>query len=94
MAIDFDTIQADLLTYSDYEETGSVARAKLYITAAKRWLNLVAGSASNQSSSMTFNVQQIENELNHARAYVAANDTTKAGRRGSVRFLGGSRGFR
>ena len=94
MANDFETIQTALLEYSDYEETGSVARAKLYITAAKKWLNLVAGSSSNQSSSMTFNTQQIHEELKHARAFVAANDRTAAGGPGSVRFLGAGGGFR
>jgi len=94
MSNDFATIQANLLEYSDYEETGSVARAKAYITAAKKWLNLVAGSASNQSSSMTFNVQQIHEELKHARAFVAANDTSVKGRPGGVRFLGSGDSFR
>jgi hypothetical protein len=93
MAETFDTIQAALIEYSDYEEVGSVARAKQYITAAKRWLALVAGSASNQGSSLTFNVAQIEAMKDQAIAWVAANDTQRNGS-GRVRFLGAGSSFR
>jgi hypothetical protein len=47
------TVEADLVEYADFEEVASVSRAKLFVTAAKRWLILRPESASNQSSSLS-----------------------------------------
>jgi hypothetical protein len=94
MANDYESIQTALIENSDYEEVASVARAKAYVTAAKKWLALVAGSSSNESSSLSLNVSQVHEELKHARAYIAANDRNQSGRGGSVRFLGVGSQFR
>lgn len=79
-------IENDLLEYSDYDMAGSVSRAKLYVVAARRWLALIAGSASNQSSSMQRNVAQVEKNLTHAIAFVAQNDSGNAAK-SRVRFF-------
>lgn len=75
-------IESDLLTYADFEEVASVSRAKLFITAAKRWLILRAESASNQSSSLSIGKTFVESMLQRAQNYVVAN-----GGGGRVRFL-------
>jgi hypothetical protein len=87
-------IEADLLDYADFEEVASVSRAKLFITAAKRWLILRADSASNQSSSMTIGKSFVESMMKRAQDYVAANATTDGGGSGRVRFLGAGLNFR
>ena len=95
MAVDIEEITDDLSDYADYEEVGSVARARKYITAAKRFLQHPI-SESDQASSHSFDPASIREELVHARAYVRAN-----ARRGSnvsggagVKYLGVSDGFR
>lgn len=78
-------IETDLLEYADFEEVASVSRARLFITAAKRWLILRAESASNQSSSLSIGKSFVENMLSRATAYVQANsDSNSVGR---TRFL-------
>jgi hypothetical protein len=87
-------IESDLLDYADFEEVGSVARARLFITAAKRWLILRADSASNQSSSLTIGKSFVESMMKRATEYVAANAATPGGGSSRVRFLGAGVNFR
>jgi len=87
-------IETDLLEYADFEEVASVARAKLFVTAAKRWLILRAESASNQSSSLSIGKSFVETMLKRALDYVAANATTTGGASSSVRFLGAGTNYR
>lgn len=75
-------IETDLLEYADFEEVGSVARARLFVTAANRWLILRAESASNQSSSLSIGKSFVENMLRRAQAFVAKNSSS-----GTTRFL-------
>lgn len=84
-------IEDDLLEYADFEEVASVQRAKLFITAAKRWLILRPDSASNQSSSLSVGKSFVETMLRRAQDYVAANQTLAGGGRGLVRFLSATR---
>ena len=79
-------IESDLLEYSDFEEVASVSRAKLFVTAAKRWLILRPASASNQSSSLSMGRAEIQAMLSRAQQYA----TTAGG----VRFLGVGSQFR
>ncbi len=79
-------VESDLLEYADFEEVGSVARAKLFITAANRWLILRPSSASNQSSSLSMDTTKVENMLKRAQAFVAANDSSGGGL-GGAKFL-------
>lgn len=78
-------IETDLLEYADFEEVASVARARLFMTAAKRWLILRADSASSNSQSMSIGKAFVENLLIRAQAYVSANDTSAAS--GRTKFL-------
>jgi hypothetical protein len=87
-------IETDLLEYADFEEVASVARAKLFVTAANRWLILRPTSASNQSSSLSMDTTKVENLLKRALDYVAANATTAGGAASSVRFLGAGTNYR
>ena len=86
-------IESDLIEYADFEEVASVARAKSFITAAKRWLILRAESASNQSSSLSIGKNYVESMLKRAQDFVAANASI-GGAVSGVRFLGAGSNFR
>lgn len=85
-AASLDTILDNLNDYADYEEVASVSRAKSFITAAKRFLQLPS-SQSDQGSSLGYTHASVEKMLQHARAYVAANDTVSNTRNARVRFF-------
>jgi hypothetical protein len=85
-------IESDLIEYADFEQVSSVARAKLFATAAKRWLILRPSSASNQSSSLSMDTTKVENMLRRAQDFIAANSPSGSG--GGVRFLGVGSNFR
>ena len=88
-------IEADLIEYADFEEVGSVARARSFITAAKRWLILRPESASNGGSSLSMSKSVVMDLLKRAQDYVAANaGSVSDGAGGRVRFLGVGRSFR
>ena len=86
-------IEADLVEFADFEEVGSVARARLFITAAKRWLILRPDSASNEGSSLSMGKSVVMDMLKRAQDFVAANDNSNNGG-GRVRFLGVGGNFR
>jgi hypothetical protein len=86
-------IEADLVEYADFEEVGSVVRARLFITAAKRWLILRPDSASNEGSSLSMGKSVVMDMLKRAQDFVAANDSSNNGG-GRVRFLGVGGNFR
>lgn len=86
-------IKADMLEYSDYDLVGSVARARLYVVACRQWLQEVAESASNNSSSMTMGKASVESLMRQAQEYIVANATTSSGASSRVRFLS-AEGFR
>ena len=93
MAITIDTVIDNLLDNADFEETASVTKARAFITAATQFLILSPQSQSDQGSSLTMSVAQIENLLKRARGYVEKNATDSAsGTR--VRFLTAAEGFR
>lgn len=94
MVTAYSDIQADLDAYCDFDVGGGVAHAKLYIVAARRWLQTIAESSSNQSSSMSMGKQHVADMLQRAQDYVAANATTSSGAVVGVRFLGVGSSFR
>lgn len=77
---------------ADFEETGSVAKARAYITAAVRFLSLEPMNQSDQGSSLQYAAQQINDQLKRARAFVAANDDSSTDTT-RVRFFS-TEGFR
>lgn len=77
--------------YADYEEVGSVARARSYVTAARRFLQLPS-SSSEQGSSLGYTPEMIQAEIALARAYIAANSQANSAN-SSVRFLSAGEGF-
>lgn len=80
-----DEIYDDLLQLADFEEVGSVQRAREFITVANRWLILQPEEQQDQYSRIKFNTARIEALLVRARQYVRANDQSTAAR-SSVRF--------
>ena len=92
MAATIDEILDALSDNADFEEVGSVARARSFITAARRFLSLPS-SQSDQGSSLGYTPQVVQQEMALARQYVAANqDPTSA--TSQVRFLSAAEGFR
>jgi hypothetical protein len=77
----------DLIDNADFEESGSVSKARAFITAATKYLILKPTSQSNQSSSLSWDNNQIQSLLARARDFVAA-------RSNRVRFLGVGTDFR
>jgi len=59
--------------YADYEEIGSVARAKSFITWAMRMLALPEETRRNQNA-LVYDKAVIESQLNAARNFVLANE--------------------
>jgi hypothetical protein len=92
MAATISEILDDLSDYSDYEEVGSVDRAKRFITAARRFIALPS-SQSDQGSAMGYTPAVMQQELAYARQYVAANQAATSAS-SSVRFLSAAEGFR
>ena len=85
-------IRNELDFNADYQETGSVAKAKKYVTAATRFLQRAASSASHQGASETREMQEIRFLKEEAQRYVNENDTISTTSTG-VRFYG-FQGFR
>jgi hypothetical protein len=90
MAATIDEVIDTLLDNADFEESSSVSKAQSFATAAKRYFILTPSSQSDQQSSMSISVQQIENLMNRALEFIAANRTST----GVVQFLSVSEGFR
>lgn len=86
-------IEADLLDFADFEDVGSVSRARSFVTAARRWLILRAESASNQSSSLSIGKNYVDSMMKRALDFIAAN-AQSSGASGGVRFLGAGSNFR
>jgi hypothetical protein len=90
MAATIDEVIDTLLDNADFEEADSVSKAQAFATAAKRFFILTPLSQSDQGSSMAISATQIENLLNRAITYIAANRVAPS----TVRFLSVSEGFR
>ena len=81
--MDIATIEAELVDLADFEEVGSVARARKFVTAANRWLILTADTASSNSQSMTIGKNYVETMMKRATSYIAANQSASS----RTRFL-------
>lgn len=87
----FSEAETALLANADFEEVGSVTKAKTFVSAANAWMILCPDSSSNQGSSLTIGKDFVDRLLKRAYSYIASNDTTG---NGSVRFLGVADGWR
>ena len=89
MPVDIAAIEKELEELLDFEEVGSVDRARKFITVANKWLAFKAESASHQSSSMTIGKSYVVEMIKRAHNFVASHS-----RSSGVRHLGVGRGFR
>lgn len=87
MAATLSQVEDALIDNADYEEAGSVTKAKAFVTAAIRWQALASQSASNQSSSMSLDKSWVEAEKARARQFIAANETSTSGTNSRLTFL-------
>lgn len=69
-------IQDSLIDNADFEEVQSVAKAKAFVTAAKRWFILSPQSASKDGASLSLNSQQIQLLMTRAQEFIRANDAS------------------
>lgn len=90
MACRIEEVIDALVDNADFEEVGSVAKAKAYVTAATRFFILSPEQQAHQGSMMKASVEQIERTLHRAQQFVDVN----SGRTSRVRFLSASGGWR
>lgn len=93
MAATIDEVIDALSDNADFEEVGSVAKARAFITAANRFLILTPSSQSDQGSSLSMGLPQVQSLLASARAYVTQADQSSA-MTSRVRFLSAREGWR
>lgn len=89
-----DEVIDDLIDYADFESVGSVSRAQTFVTAAKRFLILSPQQQSDQGSSLTMSVAQIEKMMHRAQQFIDQKSTVTSAASSRVRFLSASEGFR
>ena len=82
MAATFSEAADAYLDNADFEETGSLAKAKAFVTACVRLSILLPASASDQGSAQSFNTADIQANKQRAQTFIAAN-----ARGSSARFL-------
>ena len=85
-------IEAALEENADFEEAGSVSKAKAFVTAANRWLIRRPESASDQASSLTIGKSFVMSLRSRAIDYINANAANSATSR--VRFFSVESGFK
>jgi dihydroxyacetone kinase len=84
-------IEADLDANADWYATGSVSKARAYVTAATIWLQKTASSASNEGSSLSRDPSLVREMMKDAMTFATASGNNGGGR---VRFLGVGGNFR
>jgi len=83
------TLIDDLEAALDYEETGSLSKAKTVVTIVNKLIVRRPQSSGRDGSSISYDVNQLRQLRDEARAYVSAKSRGSA-----VRFLGPAQGFR
>ncbi len=91
MSNTIDEIINDLLENAGFEENDSLVEAKRFVTAATKWLLLTPQQQSDQGTSLTMGLNQVEKLLTRARTYVASKNRASGG---GTRFLNGRDNFR
>jgi hypothetical protein len=87
---DINDVITALKNNADYDVVNSVSKASAYVVAARQFLILSPQSQSDQGSSLTMSPASIENLMNQALDFIAANRVPSS----VVRFLSVSNGFR
>lgn len=80
MSINYDAIVEAYHDNADYAETGSIAKARAFVTACRRLLVLQPSESANRETTTRFDMKLIQQELEMARQWLAANDTSAADR--------------
>ena len=65
----------DFQTYSDYDEVGSVSRAKSFRTAARKLLGFPS-EASRNGNKLVYDREWVAEQLRSVDSWLAENDTT------------------
>lgn len=77
------------VTYADYEETGSQADCRAFITACRRLLVMLpSASTGTQQTSQEFDVALVQKQLDAARVWLASHpsDTDAAANPDVIHF--------
>ena len=65
---------------ADYEEDESVSKAKAFITACRQLLVLLPQKSALDGTNIEHDLKNIADEMQNARNWLAANDTSTSGR--------------
>jgi len=82
-----DEIITTLQDNADFEEVGSVSKAKSFETAAKRWLITAPSSTSKADASLSMNSQQVYDLMLRARHFISVNDSSNNNRHPRTNYL-------
>jgi len=77
------TLRASILDALDYEETGSLTKAKQVVSLCRKLLVVTPTGSSAGGSSTSWDINQIKTIKEEAQAYIS-----RASAGSSVRFLG------
>jgi hypothetical protein len=89
-----DTVYMALLDNADWQSDNSIAKAKLFVTAAKQFFILSpARSESPGGFGMTMSIIQIKQLHDEAASFIASNALAANGG-ASISILGARHGFR
>lgn len=72
-------IQAAYDDNASYAEDGSVAKAKVFVTACRLLLRRTPSGVTHGAGSVSMDVNQIRQELEDARQYISANGNSSTG---------------
>jgi len=84
MAATFDEAVDAYLDNADFEATGSLVKAKAFLTACVRLSVLLPQSASDQGSSQSFDMASVADNKRRAQEWINANNGSAGA---GVRFL-------
>jgi hypothetical protein len=84
MAIDYEAAATAYYDNADYEETGSVAKAKAFVTACRQLIGRPTKAGHGQAS-VEHSPDALREQMAYANEWLAANDTTNDASPG-VRF--------
>lgn len=94
MAATLDEVMDDLVDNADFKEVDSLAKARAFVTAAKRFFILSPQMQSNQGSSLSMNSSQIQSLMNEAQLFADAKEAASNPYKSQVRHWSYAEGFR